>query len=101
MLSKHHLGWLVNSLHLVQAKWYHIELQLGIHCGDLDVIEKNSNSDTNKALTEMLKIWLAGKTETSIEELSKALKTDSVGEFKLGEEILSKSRELNWLKRLS
>ena len=78
--------WLVEKLYPVQPKWYELGLQLGIPLGRLDVIKKD-NPETSTAFIEMLKQWLAGK-EPSLEKLSGALQTKSVGQDGLGLDIL-------------
>ena len=86
VLSLDDLNWLVERLYPIQPKWYELGLQLGTPSGSLDVIKKD-NSETTTAFIEMLKQWLAGK-EPSLQELSKALRTKTVGQDKLGLDIL-------------
>ena len=72
-------------LHSVKAKWYQIGLQLGLHSGDLDTI-RYSSSDADQ---EMLKLWLAKNQSPTLKALSTALRTNAVGESRLGLSILS------------
>ena len=73
-------------LHPVRAKWYEVGLQLGLHSGDLDAI-KDSGSDAYHR--EVLKLWLAGNQSPTLKALSTALRTNTVGESRLGLSILS------------
>lgn len=91
MLSPDDLKQLVERLHPVQPKWYDLGLQLGIPSGNLDVIK--SDNETSAAFREMLKQWLAGK-EPSLEQLSEALQTKTVGQDWLGQDILLETCEL-------
>jgi len=76
----------VELLHPVRAKWYEIGLQLRLHSGDLDAI-KDSSSDAHHM--EMLKLWLAKNQSPTLKALSTALRTNAVGESRLGLSILS------------
>ena len=86
MLCLDDLKWLVEELYPVQSKWYELGLQLEIPPGSLDVIKKD-NAETSAAFREMLKQWVNGK-EASLEKLSGALQTKSVGQDRLGLDIL-------------
>ena len=74
-------------LHPVRVKWYQIGLQLGLHSGDLDAI-RDSGSDAYP-YQEMLKQWLAKNQSPTLKALSTALRTNAVGERRLGLSILS------------
>jgi len=85
VLSKDDLRWLVVLLHRVRTKWYDIGLQLKLHPGDLDAINKDSPSDCSASCREMLKRWLAGVNPCpTLKALSDALQTNTVGESRLG-----------------
>ena len=85
VLSKDDLRRLVVLLHPVRAKWYDIGLQLKLHPGDLDAIQQDSPSDCNANLRETLKKWLAGVNPCpTLQALSDALQTNTVGESRLG-----------------
>ena len=86
MLCLGDLKWLVEKLYPVQPKWYELGLQLGISLGSLDEIKKD-NPETSAAFREMLNQWVNGK-EASLEKLSGALQTKSVGQDRLGLDIL-------------
>ena len=92
MLSPDDLKRLVERLHDVQPKWYDLGLQLGVPSGNLDALEKDS-PESSVAFRKMLKQWLAGK-EPSLEQLSEALQTKSVGQDRLGQDILLETCEL-------
>ena len=79
------LKWLVELLHPVRAKWYEIGLQLGLRSGDLNAINKDNPNDCSASCREMLKRWLAGVIPCpTLKALSDALRTDTVGESRLG-----------------
>ena len=76
----------MEKLYPVQSKWHELGLQLEILPGSLDIIQKD-NPETSAAFREMLKQWVNGK-EASLEKLSGALQTKSVGQGRLGLDIL-------------
>ena len=60
--------------------WYEIGVEL-LDAGDeavLDTIKDNHSGDANKCASEMLRLWLARKSEASWNQLLKALREPNI-----------------------
>ena len=76
----------INALHSVSHKWYTIGVQLEVPTFQLKNIEKKV-SDSMDQLLDTLDCWMNNNSSPSWRHLVDALKTPSVGEKRLAEEI--------------
>ena len=58
-LTSGDLGTLVNELHEVRDKWYHLGLQLNMKTSDLKAIRSQYMNKPDDCLLEMLSVWLS------------------------------------------
>ena len=79
----------INALYSVRPKWYNIGVQLDIPTFQLKIIERKS-SDLMDQLRDMLGYWISNNPSPSWRDLADALKTPSVGESRLAQEIDAK-----------
>lgn len=77
---------LVEELHGVKKRWYHIGLQLKVSDEALDGIDAECNDNHVDALLRMLKEWRR-QGETSWTAVVKALRSRSVGEHLLAKNL--------------
>ena len=76
----------INVLHSVCHKWYNIGVQLDVPTFQLKNIERKS-SDSIDQLRDTLDYWMNNDPSPSWRHLINALKSPSVGEKRLAEEI--------------
>ena len=57
-LTSNDLAILVNELHEVRDKWYHLGVQLKVQLHDLDAFQTQYNNNPDKCLLKMLSHWL-------------------------------------------
>ena len=64
LLTPDDLATLVNELHEVRDKWYHLGVQLNMKTSDLNAIRSQYLNNPDDCLLEMLSVWLS-RTEPS------------------------------------
>lgn len=72
---------LTHILDSVKSKWHALGIQLGVDMAKLQSIESRY-SDPGRCLSEMLGVWLKGKTDVpvTLKSVVKALKSSPVNE---------------------
>ena len=59
VLTPDDLATLVNELHEVRDKWYHLGVQLNMKTSDLNAIRSQYMNNPDDCLLEMLSVWLS------------------------------------------
>ena len=90
---------LKNALATVTPKWFDIGIQLRIEHHILKEFEQQYTNNPSRCLSEMLQYWLKGnavdgKSHVNWETIIEALKSRSIGETGLAEEIISDNIQL-------
>ena len=85
------LATVVNELHEVRAKWYHLGVQLNMKPSDLNAIRAQFMNKPDDCLLEMLSVWLTrtDPSPPSWERLVDALSSRSIGENEAAERLQS------------
>ena len=85
------LATVVNELHEVRAKWYHLGVQLNMRPSDLDAIRAQFMNKPDDCLLEMLSVWLTrtDPSPPSWERVVDALSSRSIGENEAAERLQS------------
>ena len=92
MLTLDDLGLLLEELVNVRTQWYPLGLQLKVRTGTLDRIRAQFH-DPRDQLLEMLKTWLTTAVNPSWKALINALRSRSVGAYKLADDLMRKWME--------
>ena len=83
------LGLLLEELVDVRERWYNLGLQLKVRPETLDTIKAHF-SDSTHLLLEVLKVWLTTSDNTSWKALTDALRSQSVGQPLLADDLEAK-----------
>ena len=83
------LRFVIEAVWKARAKWYNIGLQLGLTSGTLDAIRLTNHYIADQCFTETFKEWLIQSKHPTWSDLARALRTKSVGEGQLAEELLN------------
>ncbi len=86
-LTSHDLGQLSNILSEAVAKWHELGLQLGISVGRLREIEEDHKT-ARRRFTEVLNDWVKGTNPSTVGNLEAALRSESVKEHKLADDVI-------------
>ena len=88
-LTSDDLGCILEEVLDVSAQWYNLGLQLKLGTGTLDSINKQFH-DPKDQLRETLKTWLTTCSNTSWNDLTDALRSQSVGATQLAGQLEKK-----------
>ena len=83
------LATVVNELHEVRDKWYHLGVQLNMKPSDLDPIQKQYMNNCDDCLLQMLSLWLTKTTPSppSWQRVVDALCSPAIGKQSAGERL--------------
>ena len=83
------LATVVNELHEVRVKWYHLGVQLNMRPSDIDPIQRQYMNNCDDCLLKMLSLWLTKTTSSppSWQRVVDALCSRSINRPALAEKI--------------